>query len=217
MLAKALIVHEHRGKESANSHMHELVHSCVTQWGREGPFYHAFHYKEGTSHPMMRHYYQRGPGCSFATLSLADDSSLWSGWKCCPWWCIAWTASSVTSPQWHLAQDKFYCRISLMQTFMEKMDLLFFYSYTVFKSVGSWLVAGKRHEESPDSYSQVCNLSSQSQRKPWTHREKLKPPPTRLGDWTQAFLLWGSSAALYDWATRTNQVYVTSSRLTIPV
>lgn len=75
------------------------------------------------NHAMGRQYYQRGPDCSFPTWFLSDDSSVQSGWKCCPWWRVTWTASSVASPVWHSGQDNFHRKAKLRQTFREKTDL----------------------------------------------------------------------------------------------
>lgn len=149
-------------------------------------------------HAMDWHYFQRGPNCSFTTWFLSGDSSLQSGWKCCPWWCVMWTASSVASPVWHLAQDGFPQQNRTQANFQrENGFILYLFSLCMpwvsagslnhSKHFGSWQVAGikqTRRQLFPNLHPVFAMLEEALD-----PQGEAKPPATTLGDWTQAFIL----------------------------
>lgn len=115
-------------------------------------FYRAFRCKEGTRHGSAL--------LSEGTqLLLHNLVPLWwqliAEWvsECCPWWRVTWTASSVASPVWHLAQDRFPLQNRTQANFQrENGFILYLFSLCMpwvstgslyhSKHFGSWQVAG---------------------------------------------------------------------------
>lgn len=111
-------------------------------------------------HATDRHYYQRGPNCSFITWFLSDDSSLQSGWKYCPWWCVTWTASSVATPVWHLAQDRFPLQNRTQANFQRENGFIPY----LFSLCKLWLSAGSLYHSKHFGSWQVAGIKQ-------THRQ----------------------------------------------
>ena len=91
MLARALIVHEHRGEASASSHMIHCAFMCHGE--RLAPFYHASHYNEGLRYPMRRN--QRAPDHSLTATHCGVAGCVYNDCAQCG------LPPGVIAPQWH--------------------------------------------------------------------------------------------------------------------